>query len=392
MLYFLDMQSKTKKRMNNFVSIKNNKIMNYKIGDKVKFLDEIGGGIIVEIVDANMVMVEGGDGFPVPCMITQLIPEGGFEESFRKDEDAELEIELENELEATDHKVEVDNEVEAIEQEIQADKEVSKDEDLPGKGRGEKEEQPGVYFALVPQESEMGLITNMYLINISTYHILFQLGKEMPDGMKNLDKDDLAPGEKVHLGYLPDWMENESMKIKYQILFFRKGTYTYKDPDVGILTLSQEKLDNPGSYIENSFFTEKALLLIISQESSGKKPAVHRYLEKPENTSLGVKKKSPQKPEKSMAEEVDLHIENIVDDYKDLSNREILKIQMDRFEVSLEGAIRNRQKRIIYIHGTGAGKLKYQIRKTLDDKYKRLKYQDASFMEFGYGATLVLLK
>ena len=369
--------------------------MRFNVGDKVKFLDEIGGGTIVEIVDENLVMVESGDGFPVPCMIAQLIHEGGFEESFRKEEEAELKIEVENEQETTELRVEVEKEPETAEHNIQAGKEVRKDEDQPGKGIRENEEQPGIYFALVPQESDLGLITNLYLINISTYHILFQLGKEMPDGIKNLDKDDLAPGEKVHLGFLPDWMQDEILNLKYQILFFKESTYTYKEPDVGILSLVQEKLDNPDSYVENSFFTEKALLLIISQESeergSMEKSYIHRYMEKPVNSSLDLKKKSHPKPEKHKAEEVDLHIENIVDDPKDLSVREILKIQMDRFEVSLEGAIRNKQKRIIYIHGTGAGKLKYQIRKTLDDKYKNLRYQDASFLEFGYGATLVIL-
>lgn len=369
--------------------------MNYKIGDKVKFLDEIGGGIIVEIVDENLVMVEGGDGFPVPCMTTQLIPAGGFEESFRIEEETEQKMEVENEQDTAEIKIEVENKQEASEHNRPSGKEVRKDEDQSGKGRRVNEEQAGIYFALVPQESDMGLNTNLYLINISTYHIIFQLGKEMPDGIKNLDKDDLAPGEKVHLGYLPDWMENGTMKIKYQILFFKEGTYTYKEPDVGILSLVQEKLDNPGSYVENSFFTEKAVLLIISQESEGrvsrKKSPIHRYTEKPGNSSLDLKKKAHKKPEKQKAEEIDLHIENIVDDHNHLSAREILKTQMDRFEVSLEGAIRNKQKRIIFIHGTGAGKLKYQIRKTLDDKYKKLRYQDASFLEFGYGATLVIL-
>lgn len=361
----------------------------------MKFLDETGGGIIVEIVDENMVMVEGGDGFPVPCMLTQLIPEGGFEESFRKDEKAELKIEVEKEQETTELKMEVEKEQDIAEHNIQVGKEVREDKNQSGKGQRGEEEQAGIYFALVPQESEHGLITNLYLINISTYHVLFHIGKEMPEGMKNLDKDDLAPGEKINLGFLPDWMENESLNLKYQLLFFKDDTYKYKDPEVGVLSMTQEKLDNPDSCVENSFFNEKAVLLIISQENedvaSTTKTPVHSYPDKPGNSFTDLMKKPHQKPEKQKPEEVDLHIENIVDDYKELSVREILNIQMDRFEVSLEGAIRNRQKRIIYIHGTGAGKLKYQIRKTLDDKYKRLRYQDASFMEFGYGATLVLL-
>jgi len=136
-------------------------------------------------------------------------------------------------------------------------------------------------------------------------------------------------------------------------------------------------------------------LLIISQEDEKTDSRIETSIsgkhDKPGSSSSVIRKRPPQKAVKQKPEEVDLHIHNIVNDHKQLSSGEILKIQMDRFEVSLEGAIRNKQKRIIYIHGTGAGKLKYQIRKTLDDKYKRLKYQDASFLEFGYGATLVLL-
>ena len=75
-----------------------------------------------------------------------------------------------------------------------------------------------------------------------------------------------------------------------------------------------------------------------------------------------------------------------------LSNGEIVNIQMDRFETSLETAIRAKTQRIVFIHGVGNGKLKHELRKTLERKYPDLKYQDASFKEYGYGATMVYLK
>jgi dsDNA-specific endonuclease/ATPase MutS2 len=65
---------------------------------------------------------------------------------------------------------------------------------------------------------------------------------------------------------------------------------------------------------------------------------------------------------------------------------------MSRFTIALDGAVRSKTKKIVFIHGIGNGKLKYEIRKTLDSKYSRLKYQDASFKEYGYGATMVILK
>jgi dsDNA-specific endonuclease/ATPase MutS2 len=58
----------------------------------------------------------------------------------------------------------------------------------------------------------------------------------------------------------------------------------------------------------------------------------------------------------------------------------------------LEGAIKSKVKRIVFIHGVGNGKLKFELRKLLDTTYAKLRYQDASFKEYGYGATLVMLK
>lgn len=89
--------------------------------------------------------------------------------------------------------------------------------------------------------------------------------------------------------------------------------------------------------------------------------------------------------------EIDLHIEKIVHNPEVFSQSEIVDIQLARFEIALEGAVRAKEKKIIFIHGRGSGKLKHRIRKLLEEKYPRCTYQDASFKEYGYGATLVLI-
>ena len=87
--------------------------------------------------------------------------------------------------------------------------------------------------------------------------------------------------------------------------------------------------------------------------------------------------------------EVDLHIHELLDDFRGLSNSEMPEIQMRKFREELDNAMRKGIKKIVFIHGVGAGVLKLEIRKELDRMKKKLDYQDASFKEYGYGATLV---
>ena len=44
-----------------------------KIGDRVKFLNDVGGGIVTGFIGKNMVNVENEDGFEVPYPLSKLI-------------------------------------------------------------------------------------------------------------------------------------------------------------------------------------------------------------------------------------------------------------------------------------------------------------------------------
>jgi dsDNA-specific endonuclease/ATPase MutS2 len=74
-----------------------------------------------------------------------------------------------------------------------------------------------------------------------------------------------------------------------------------------------------------------------------------------------------------------------------MSNHEILSIQMERFEKELDEAIAKGMKKIIFIHGVGNGRLKQEISSILKST-KGITYQDASYKEFGFGATQVNIK
>ena len=48
-------------------------MMNLKTGDKVKFLDATGGGIVRKIIDSRMVLVAVEGGFEIPTLGSKLL-------------------------------------------------------------------------------------------------------------------------------------------------------------------------------------------------------------------------------------------------------------------------------------------------------------------------------
>ena len=88
---------------------------------------------------------------------------------------------------------------------------------------------------------------------------------------------------------------------------------------------------------------------------------------------------------------IDLHIENLIDTHNGMSNSEILKIQMTHFKLFLNKSIDKKQRKIVVIHGVGEGVLRHEIRKELDIYHPYFEYYDASYDEFGYGATEIRL-
>lgn len=87
--------------------------------------------------------------------------------------------------------------------------------------------------------------------------------------------------------------------------------------------------------------------------------------------------------------EFDLHIEELIDDYSGMNNAEIVNLQLSYFKQYLNEAIKKRVSKAIFIHGVGNGTLKREIRRELKN-YKELKFQDANYGKYGFGATEVI--
>ena len=90
--------------------------------------------------------------------------------------------------------------------------------------------------------------------------------------------------------------------------------------------------------------------------------------------------------------EVDLHIGELLDDTRGMTNGEMLNYQLDKFREVMEQYKNKREQRIVFIHGKGDGVLRRALLDELKRKYPACKAQDASFQEYGFGATMVTIR
>lgn len=90
--------------------------------------------------------------------------------------------------------------------------------------------------------------------------------------------------------------------------------------------------------------------------------------------------------------EIDLHISAIADNWQQMERGEMLHMQMEVFRRTMRDNIRYKGKKIVFIHGRGEGILKAAIASELRQHYSSCEYQDASFAQYGFGATMVIIK
>lgn len=90
--------------------------------------------------------------------------------------------------------------------------------------------------------------------------------------------------------------------------------------------------------------------------------------------------------------EVDLHASELFDSIDGLEPADILNAQINKFSEVMDANLRRPGTKIVFIHGKGEGVLRQAIMKELTHRYKGHDVQDASFREYGFGATQVTIR
>lgn len=93
---------------------------------------------------------------------------------------------------------------------------------------------------------------------------------------------------------------------------------------------------------------------------------------------------------KQPALEVDLHIHELVENTKNMSNFDMLNIQLDAAKRQIQFAKQKRIKRVILIHGVGQGVLKAEL-ETILRRDEEVEFYDADYKTYGLGATEVYI-
>ena len=338
--------------------------MKIKVGDRVKFLNDTGAGVVTRIIDQKTALVQIDGGFEVPWLIRDLVVDLG-----RYDDEQE----------------------EVIEKNIPQKKSFS--EQIRTEEEAEPIEDEEVVLAFLPDKNSSEFST--YLINSSSYQVKYVIARQQEGELILFHEGSLEPGIKINLGtYLPGNLNDEEI-FRLQAVFFNSGFFRHVSPLDVLLKISASDMYDGDRRSLNDYFHEKAILFTLY---SWKTPLKKEEITiDPEELKRAMFTKGDHASEKLKIEtkgpeEIDLHIESLIDDHRTMSNGEILELQLSRFRTALESARIHKAGRIVFIHGVGNGKLKLELRRILDSEYKSFRYQDASFKEYGYGATMVLLR
>jgi hypothetical protein len=358
--------------------------MKFEVGDKVKFINEEGGGVVSKIITPILVNVMIEDGFEIPTSTSNLIK-----------------IDLENAAGRFFFKEEIPTLDKGGDQEGADSVTVEKISPLLNKN-GNKRLPEGVYFSFVPHDQKW-LITGLldiYILNNTGFDLSYAYYLNETDATyTGMDADNIPAYSKMYLQTIDREEINDWNQGVIQVIFFKESLKKIPLPVSCHFWIRESKFLREDNYVSTSLMEGRSIISVIAELSKQGSVTSHEM----EGKVTIKEKKKPESREVTFPSfidkhriaqgeaEVDLHIEELVDDVKSLDPEHILKIQLDYFSKCLEDALEHHYHRMIFIHGVGNGTLKTEIRMILD-KYDYLQYHIAPMAKYGVGAIEVTRK
>ena len=347
-----------------------------KIGDKVRFLNEVGGGIVRGFKGKDTVLVEDADGFDIPMLTKNCVVIDTDDYNMRPRFSASA----------------------APKAEEPAKPEITT---RPTEVRGG--DRLNVALAFVPEELKAMSTTpfEAYLVNDSNYYLYYTYLSAEGKAWKSRSHGLVEPNTKLFLETFGKEILNELEHVAIQFIAFKDNKTFGLQPAVHVdLRIDTVKFYKLHTFRESDFFEEPSLIYNIVKDDV---PVRQVYTSAEDIQAALLHRKAAAderrrlqplvKPDKRNGViEVDLHIDALLDDTAGMSNSEMLNFQLDKFREALEHYRNKREQRIVFIHGKGDGVLRKAILDELKRKYRNYTHQDASFQEYGFGATMVTIK
>lgn len=344
-----------------------------KTGDKVRFLNTTGGGVVKGFQGKDIALVEDEEGFDIPVLIRECVV-----------------IEPANDAQVRQSS----KPSEVIQQNNIANKVVEEykvEETKEG-------EQLAVLLAYLPIDVKSLSTTNFecYLINDSNYYLSYNYISRTEEGWVSRNTGMIEPNTRLFLEEFSKSELNDLERICLQFFAYKKNkAFTLKNSYSVELHIDTVKFYKLHSFKENDYFEDEAIIYPMVRRDLAEK----ELFISAEEIEQAIKQKEQRpriqpivKKEKNSIIEVDLHSNELLDNTNGLSSGDILEYQLTKVREAMDENRKNKGQKIVFIHGKGDGVLKKAIIKELNANYKSAYFQDASFREYGYGATMVTIK
>ena len=354
-----------------------------KIGDKVRFLSEVGGGIVRGFQGKDTALVEDEDGFEIPMLIKECVVI----------ETDDYNIPVQALLKPSASKPAAD-----VEEEEEED-----DDDRPVTFRAPEvrgNDVLNVYLAYVPQDIKAISTTafDAYLVNDSNYFVDYIYMSAESKSWTLRSRGTVKPNQKLHLEEFEKKDLNDMEHVCVQLLAYKDvRTFLVKPAVNSQLRIDTVKFYKLHTFEASDFFNEPALIYDIVRDDEEVKQMyvsaddIKKAILQKSNADVSSKVIKKEHKMKNNIVEIDLHIHELLDEITGMSNTEMLNYQLDVFRNTLEEFKNKKGQRIVFIHGKGDGVLRRAILDELKRKYKNYTSQDASFREYGFGATMVTI-
>jgi hypothetical protein len=379
--------------------------MKFQVGDKVKFLNTKGGGIVSKIITPTLVNVMIEDGFEIPTITSELVkvePQGKAERMFDEDFGGSRQSSVvSRQSVVAGQQSEIRNQKSEIKSQT-ADREPEPPDRQTALGNYSfrAKNTPGVYLAFVPHDQKW-LVTGMveiYLVNYTSMDVLYTFYLEGEKKLVGKDYDVLFSGNKIHI----DTIDRDELlkwtKGIVQLIFYHEEPEKIFMPVSTEFDISPRRFNDEHNYLASQFMEERLLLVSLAQ-TAALNPIVTMEESKMDEEALIRQKALEMKPSSLIEKHqtgpreavVDLHIGELMTEFKHLTPNEILKIQMDYFTRCIESAVERNFRKVTFIHGVGNGTLKSAIMRKVQD-YEHADSHLASLAKFGVGAIDVNIK
>ena len=394
------------------------------IGDKVRFLNTTGGGKIAGFQGKDLVLVCDDDGFEIPTLRSEIVvvetdnynlvrkPVPSKERASTSESDGLSHTSIKAALAA--HAAAANGgENGAPEQELLEDESEPADKEItfqprPLERRGA--DQVNFYIGFLPVDSRALSQTEfeVYLINDSNLYVRFLLLTQEGEQYSLRHEGLVLPNQKLLLetiGHadLPQWE-----RLTFQLLAYKTDKpFALKSPMNITLRVDGTKFYKLHSFAASDFFNDPALVRpLVSEDRPAQSVSIAAETVEEALITPEVVRQAAERPKQQPARaidksvtldrnaivEVDLHAEVLLDSTRGLTPTDILMMQIKAFHDTMRQYAKDKGRRIVFIHGKGEGVLRATLLKELKNHYRHCTHQDASFREYGFGATMVTVR